>query len=255
MRPALLALLLTLACKSPLTTLKSAEDGPALHLAPVKVEDHSRQLKRLRPMKPSEKNTPGARRITLETHGKWLEATFKSQAAACGIRSAPEAPYRLEFAVTGLGEVRTRYIVYGIASGVAWGVGTGLVAHNTQLAVGLGGYELIEESAFWIGGSNLFGSYFPPAVAEARLTRSDEGRPVWMEAYYALNGRSWTQALSKDLRSDRAIQLRASLQMIVLKILEDLEAIPGFPKGTRKRLVGSARDLEARILSGPTPAR
>lgn len=247
--------LFALACKSPLAELLPSKGGPTLQMTPVTVEDHSRQLKRLKPLAPSENNTPQARRAALEVHAKWLEDTFTTEAAACGIRFAPDAPYRLELVVTNLGEVRTKYIVYGIASGVAWGVGTGLVAHNTSLAVGLGGYELLEESAFWIGGSSLFGSFSAPAVVEARLIRKGEGKPLWTETYYALSGRTWIKDLPKEVRSNRTVQLRASLQKVILKILKDLESIPDFPKGTRERLSTSSegRSLQDRIISDALP--
>jgi hypothetical protein len=202
----------------------------------VAVEDHSRQLKHLRPVEPSEVNTPEARHAALEGYAKWLEQAFKRDAKACGISLRPDAPYGLELVITNLGEVRTRYIVYGIASGVLWGIGTGLVAHDPRLAVGLGGYELVEESAFWIGGSALFGSFSAPAVVEAKLIRRGETKPIWTETYYSLSGRAWLRHLPEGLRGDRSIQLRASLQSIILKILEDLEAIPGFPKGTKDKL-------------------
>jgi hypothetical protein len=148
----------------------------------------------------------------------------------------PGAPYQLELLVTDLGEIQTRYILYGIASGVLWGVGTGLLAHNSHLAWGLGVYELLEESAFWIGGSSLFGSFSAPAVVKARLYRTGKDAACWAETYCALSGRSLIEDLSDEQRSDRSIQLRASLQVVVLKILEDLETIPGFPRGTRERL-------------------
>jgi hypothetical protein len=202
----------------------------------VTVEDHSRQLKRLKRLSPSEPNSPEARRAALDGHGQWLEATFRTEAEACGIRTLPEAPYRLELLVTDLGEIQTKYILYGIASGVLWGVGTGLVAHNSRLAWGLGGYELLEESAFWIGGSSLFGSFSAPAVVKAKLFRKGEDTACWTETYYALSGRNLIKGLPDEQRSDRSIQLRASLQEIILKVLEDLETIPGFPGETRKRL-------------------
>jgi hypothetical protein len=242
---------LGLACKAPLTKLPSNPDGPALVMAPVTLEDHSRQLKRLRPLAAAETNTPEARKLALAGHAKWLEEAFTAEGAACGIHFNADAPYRLELVITDLGEVRTKYIVYGIASGVAWGVGTGLLAHSTKLAVGLGGYELLEESAFWIGGTSLFSSFSAPAVVEARLFRIGEDQPLWHETYYALSGRAWTKTLPKDLRTNRAVQLRASLQKVILKILDDLEGIPGFPKGTRKRLAAplEGKSLQQRILA------
>lgn len=234
---------LLLSCASPLTRLEPEREGPKLAMAQVQVEDHSRSLKHIRTASPSEADTPEARRSALEGHGRWLEDTFQAEAALCGIQFEPGAPYRLDLRVTDLGEVRTKYIVYGIASGVAWGVGTGLVAHNAALAASLGGYELVEEGAFWIGGGSLFSSFSAPAVVEARLFRSREDTPLWTETYYALSGRAWTKDLPGDVRRRRTVQLRASLQKIVTRILADLESIPGFPKGTRERLAGtSARE-------------
>lgn len=243
--------ILLLACKSPLAELPR-QDAPALALAPVRVEDHSRQLKRLRAMEPDEANTPEARRAALDAHGAWLEGVFRAEAGACGIQVRPDAPLRLELVVTDLGEVRAKYIVLGIASGVAWGVGTGLVAHNTRLAVGLGAYELVEETVFWIGGSSLFSSFSAPAVVEARLFRTGESQPVWHEAYYVLSGRAWTKGLPDDLRHDRSVQIRASLQKVILKALGDLERVPGFPQHTKATLTADPM-LIPRILT-PDPA-
>ena len=241
--------LLLLACKSPLTELPRQN---ALTLAPVRVEVHSRQLKRLRSVEASEANTPELRQAALDAHGAWLERAFRAEAGACGIQVQPGAPLRLELVVTDLGEVRAKYIVLGIASGVAWGVGTGLVARNPRLAVGLGAYELVEESIFWIGGSSLFSSFSAPAVVEARLFRAGESRPVWHETYYALSGRAWTKGLPEGLRHDRSVQIRASLQKVILKLLKDLEAIPGFPQRTGAALTADP-SLIRRILV-PDPA-
>ncbi|WP_306599090.1 hypothetical protein [Geothrix sp. 21YS21S-2] len=245
--------LLALACRSPLATLKAVEGGPSIRLARVSVEDHSRQLKRLKRQGPEEANTPEARRKALDDHGLWLESTFREEAAACGIAVRPDAPYRLELVVTDLGEIRTTYILYGIASGVAWGVGTGLLVHNTRLAVGLGGYELLEESAFWIGGSALFGSFSAPAVLEARLFAPGDVKPFWTETYYVLSGRSLIRELPEPARADRAIQLRASLQKAILKLLEDLEAIPGFPARTRDHLTGGPASFIRQALVPEKP--
>ena len=97
----------------------------------------------------------------------------------------------------------------------------------------------------------LFSSFSAPAVVEARLFRKDELKPSWTETYYALSGRTWIKDLPKEVRTNRAIQLRASLQRVILKILEDLEAIPDFPKRTREHLAvpSSGRTLQDRILA------
>jgi hypothetical protein len=131
---------------------------------------------------------------------------------------------------------------------VAWGVGTGLLAHNTSLAVGLGGYELVEESAFWILGSSLFGSFSAPAVVEARLLKAGEDKPVWTETYFALSGRKWTKGMAEADRGDRGVQLRAALQRTLVSILDDLGDIPGFPK---KAKAMGADALRAHILEAP----
>jgi len=126
--------------------------------------------------------------------------------------------------------VRPKYIAWGIASGVAWGVGVGLLAHNTQLAVGLGAYEFLEESAFWIGGSVLMGRWSSPAVVEASLHRASAAKPLWDETYYVLWARRELAAFPTAERGHREVQLRASLRRVLGKLLEDLEAIPDFPK-------------------------
>jgi len=219
------------------------------------VEDHSRNLKHLRAVAPAEVNTPESRRSALEAHALWLEGAVLEAGTTCGIRFAPAAPYRLELTVTDLGEVRTKYIVYGIASGVAWGVATGLVAHNPKLAVGLGGYELLEETAFWIGGSTLFSAWSAPVVVEARLTKDSEPKPLWTETYYALSGSLWLKGLPPEVRTSRGTQLRASMQKIVSKVFQDLEDIPGFPKGTEEHLAAPAasRAIQERILAPAIP--
>jgi hypothetical protein len=243
-------MLLVMACRSPLVSLPPTPGGPALCFLPTVVEDHSRSLKRLRRVQPGESNTPEARKDALAEHGRWLTATLVEEAALCGIRSAQDAPYRLEIRVTDLGEVQTKYILIGIASGVGWGVGTGLAAHNARLAVGLGTYELLEESAFWILGGSLFSSFSAPVMADVSLTSKDGGAPIWKETYYALSGRKWTKTLDKEARSDRGVQLRGSMQTLILEILEDLEKIPAFPKGTRLALTGPAAGIrpEERVL-------
>ncbi len=221
-------LLLAAACRSPLADVKAAL--PATLELKVAVEDHSRNLKRLRSLRPGESNSAAARADALESHRIWLEKAFRAEAGDRGLAVAQGAPLRLELTVTSLGEVRAKYIAYGIASGVAWGVGTGLVAHDPRLAVGLGLYELIEESAFWIAGSAVFGAYSAPAVVEASVFDGTDPKAIWKVSYYALNGRKRLKALPEDQRSDRATQLHASLRGVLDKLFKDLESIPGFPR-------------------------
>ena len=226
---ALLALLaLGAACKSPLTEVK-ASNPPALDLK-VTMEDHSRNLKRLRAIQLGESNSPSARAAALESHRTWLETEFRAEAKDRGVAVDRGAKLRLELAITSLGEVRAKYIVYGIASGVAWGVGTGLVAHDPRLAIGLGLYELVEESAFWIAGSAFFGAYSAPAVVEATVFDGSNPKAIWTTSYYVLNGRKHMKELPEDQRSDRATQLHATLRVFLDKLFKELEAMPGFPR-------------------------
>ncbi len=224
----LAVLALGAACRSPLAEL-NPQGKVALDLK-VTMEDHSRNLKRLRALHPGESNNAPARAKALESHRTWLENEFRAEAGDRGLALEPGAPLRLELAVTSLGEVRAKYIVYGIASGVAWGVGTGLVAHDPRLAVGLGLYELVEESAFWIAGSAVFGAYSAPAVVEASGFDGTKPKPAWKASYYILNGRKRLKTLPADQRSDRTTQLHASLRVVLDKLFKDLEAMPGFPR-------------------------
>ena len=169
--------LMGLACRSPLADLKLGNGAPSLNLA-VRLEDHSRKLARLQDPG-GEADTPATRRAALEAQRATFEAELRAEAAARGLHLNPGADLRLDLTITSLGEVRAKYIAWGIASGVGWGVGVGLLAHDPRLAVGLGLYELVEESAFWIGGSVLMGRWSSPAVVEARLVRANEEKPLW----------------------------------------------------------------------------
>ena len=78
--------------------------------------------------------------------------------------------------------------------------------------------------------------------------------PAWEETYYALTGRAWIKDLPGERKSDRSVQLRASLPKLILEILTDLEAIPGFPKGTRERLANRL-ERQGRITGSMDLAR
>ncbi len=112
-------------------------------------------------------------------------------------------------------------------------MGTGLVAHNTRLAVGLGVYELLEESAFWIGGSMLMGRWSSPAVVEARLTRAGVEKPLWDETYHVLWARRELAAFPPEEQHRRERQLQASLRKILGNVFRDLEALPDFPRAIK----------------------
>lgn len=244
-----IAMLLEAACRSPLADVKAPV--PAILALKVTVEDHSRNLKRLRSLQPGESNSAAGRADALESHRNWLETEFRAEAGDRGLAVAQGAPLRLELAITSLGEVRAKYIIYGIASGVAWGVGTGLVAHDPRLAVGLGLYELVEESAFWIAGSAVFGAYSAPVVVEASVFEQRRPKAVWTASYYVLNGRKRLKGLPEDQRSDRATQLHASLRGVLDKLFKDLESIPGFPRPAEpsRRLASSA--ASAQLAAAP----
>jgi len=238
--PLLLAALalLGLACRSPLTGLHPGPEGPRLRLE-VRLEDHSRKLSRLEDPGDAA-DTPEARREALERHRQAFEAEVRAEAAARGLPLDPAADLHLDLTITSLGEVRAKYIAWGILSGVGWGVGTGLLAHDARLAVGLGLYELLEESAFWIGGSMLMGRWSSPAVVEARLSRAGADKPVWEETYYVLWARRELAAFPPAEQAKRGRQLQASLQKVRKELFHDLEAIPGFPRALRPPQAGAA---------------
>jgi len=215
------------ACKSPLAEVKTMDR--AMVDLEVKVEDHSRSLKRLRAVQPDEPNNAPARAVALESHRTWLETEFQAEAKDRGLVVEHGARLRVELDITSLGEVRAKYILYGIAGGVAWGVGTGLVAHNPALAVGLGVYELVEETAFWVAGSAIFGAYSAPAVVEAAVYDGANPKAAWHASYYILNGRKRMLDLPPEQRSDRSTQVHGSLRVALDKLFKDLEALPGFP--------------------------
>lgn len=216
-----------LACRSPLADLRPEPGGPALALA-VNVEDHSRKLARLKDPG-GEPDTPAARQAALEAQRAAFEADLRAEAMARGLRLDPASDLHLDLTITSLGEVRAEYIAWGIATGVGWGVGVGLLAHDTRLAVGLGLYELLEESAFWIGGSMLMGRWSSPAVVEARLSRGGPEKPLWEETYYVLWARRELAVFPSSEQTKRERQLQASLRRVRSKLFRDLEAIPGFP--------------------------
>lgn len=221
-------LLMGLACRSPLVDLPVEKTGLRLALT-VAVENHSRKLSHLwTPGK--EADSPESRQSALERHRSTFEADLRAEAARRGLSLDPTAQLQLHLTITSLGEVRPKYIAWGILSGVAWGVGTGLLVHNTRLAVGLGAYELVEESAFWIGGSMLMGRWSSPAVVEAGLFREGTDKPIWEETYYVLWARQELAAFPCEAQSRRECQLQASLQKIIGKLFHDLEDMPAFPR-------------------------
>lgn len=221
-----------LACRSPLADLHPGQGGPALRLT-VGIEDHSRKLAHLR-MPAGEADTPASRRSALESHREAFEADLRAEAASRGLRLDPSADLHLDLTITSLGEVRAKYIAWGILSGVGWGVGVGLLAHDPRLALGLGVFELLEESAFWIGGSMLMGRWSSPAVVEARLRRAGSDKPLWKETYYALWARRELAAFPPEEQNRRERQLQASLRKVLAKLFHDLEAIPDFPRAVRR---------------------
>lgn len=235
-----------LACRSPLADLRPEKGAPSLNLA-VRIEDHSRKLARLKDT--HEPNTPAARQAALEAQRAAFEADLRAEAAARGLRLDPASDLRLDLTITSLGEVRAKYIAWGIASGVGWGVGVGLLAHDARLAVGLGLYELLEESAFWIGGSVLMGRWSSPAVVEARLVRASTEKPLWEETYYVLWARRELAAFPAAEQAKRERQLQASLRKVMGKLFHDLEAIPGFPPPLRSPQVS----VSAAAAPAPPP--
>jgi hypothetical protein len=230
--------LLALACRSPLTNLPAGKEGPVLRLE-VGIEDHSRKLSRLcDPAGVPDMVT--TRREALERYRAYFEAGFRSEAAARGLRLDPSAGLELDLTITSLGEVRAKYIVWGILSGVGWGVGTGLVAHDPRLAVGLGAYELVEESAFWIGGSVLMGRWSSPAVVEAKVRVPGSKKSLWEETYHVLWARRELAAFPPEEQKRREVQIQASLQKVLGHVFHDLEAIPAFPAQVRPSSAESA---------------
>ena len=240
-----------LACRSPLADLHPGQEGPALRLT-VGIEDHSRKLARLQDPAGTA-NTAATRGAALERHRERFEADLRAEAAARGLRLDPAMDLHLDLTITSLGEVRAKYIAWGILSGVGWGVGVGLLAHDPRLAVGLGVFELLEESAFWIGGSLLMGRWSSPAVVEARLQRAGADKPLWEKTYYVLWARQELAAFPPVERSRRDRQIQASLRKVMGKLFHDLEAIPDFPRTVRLPQLPPERPLSASAAPMPPP--
>lgn len=238
LKPAFCLVLFALGCRSPLKDLRPPDGGHlSIALPPVLVEDHSRNLKRIRELQPKEKNTPEARKVALENHRGYLDTELRKRLMMLGLDVDPASPYRLELTLSTVGEVRTKYIVYGILSGVAWGVGTGLVTHNVRLAVGLGAYELAEESLFWIAGSSVFGRFSAPVVLEARIYEHGRDKPLWDETYYVVWGGKRLKEYPEMQRRKRSIQIQASLSRALDKLIKDLSAIPELSNGLQQRSI------------------
>ena len=240
-----------LACRSPLTSLPPDKDGPTFSLA-VRLEDHSRKLARLQDPR-GEADTAATRGAALEAHRQAFEADFRTEATSRNLRLDPLADLHLELTITSLGEVRAKYIAWGILSGVAWGVGTGLLVHDARLAVGLGVYELLEESAFWIGGSVLMGRWSSPPVVEARLRRGVADKPLWEETYYVLWSRQELQAFPPAEQVQRERQLQASLRKVLGNLFRDLEAMPNFPRAVRPPQTPPEQPPWPAAAPGPRP--
>lgn len=137
------------------------------------------------------------------------------------------APLVLTTRLSGYGKLKTEWLVYLLASGLAEGAIDGVIVavgtSSTAAAVAIATEELVQEGLTWGGGGFLFNKFFTPVILETRLYSGVDGRRIWNKVALArINGKRLKE-FPKEKRKELALRLQLTSERAIETVVKGLE--------------------------------
>jgi hypothetical protein len=128
--------------------------------------------------------------------------------------------------ISGYGQLKRKWVLYllgsGVVEGVAQGLAVGKATGSAWAGLAVGGEEILQEFLVWGGGARLFDWRFAPVILEGSITSTVDGEEVWSDtAFTSID----TKALKRVPRAERErkeVQLRVTTERATHELVKDL---------------------------------
>ena len=139
--------------------------------------------------------------------------------------SATRAEVVLQISLSGYGQIKRKWLVYLIGSGVVEGVVQGVVvgkAVTGWAGVVVAAEEIAQEVLTWGGGAALFKSYYSPVTLEGRLVNVVDGKTLWHDTAFVSTDRKELKRLPEEESARKETQLVLTAAKAEKELLDDL---------------------------------
>ena len=139
--------------------------------------------------------------------------------------SATQAQVVLQIRLSGYGQIKRKWLVYLIGSGVVEGIVQGAVvakATTGWAGVVVAVEEVAQEVLTWGGGAALFKTYYSPVTLEGRLINVVDGKILWHDTAFVSTDRKAIKRLPEEERARKAVQLSLTAAKAEKELVDDL---------------------------------
>jgi hypothetical protein len=151
--------------------------------------------------------------------------------STCGeLISSPPSEYDLHLVVnlSGYGSIKPKWkkilIGTGAVEALAQGIIVGSVTQNPWFGVAASTEEMTSEYLTWNGVDWLLGETYAPVTLEGKLTYSKNNKAIWENSYFVTENDDELAKLGAKEKSDKSLQLKASLHEAEGKLFSALNA-------------------------------
>lgn len=139
--------------------------------------------------------------------------------------SATQAQVVLQIRLSGYGQIKRKWLVYLIGSGVVEGLVQGVVVGKAT--TGWAGAvvaleEIAQEVITWGGGATLFKTYYSPVTLEGRLMSVVDGKILWDDTAFVSTDRKALKRLPKEESARKETQLALTVAKAEKELLDNL---------------------------------
>lgn len=139
--------------------------------------------------------------------------------------SATQAQMVLQIKLSGYGQIKRKWLVYLIGSGVVEGVVQGVVvgkATTGWAGAVVAAEEIAQEVITWGGGAALFKTYYSPVTLEGRLVNVVDGKILWHDTAFVSTDRKALERLPEEESARKETQLALTVAKAEKELLDDL---------------------------------
>jgi hypothetical protein len=151
--------------------------------------------------------------------------------ATCGeLSPSTNSEYDLQLVVnlSGYGSIKPRWknilIGTGAVEALAQGIIVGSVTQNPWFGIAASTEEMTSEYLTWNGVDWLLGETYAPVTLEGELTYPKNNKAIWANSYFVAENDDELAKLGAKGKSDKSLQLKASLHEAEGKLLSALNS-------------------------------
>jgi len=155
---------------------------------------------------------------------------LNKQATCEELLSSVHSEYDLHLVVnlSGYGSIKPRWkkilIGTGAVEALAQGIVVGSVTQNPWFGIAASTEEMTSEYLTWNGVDWLLGETFAPVTLEGKMTYQKNKKAIWENSYFVTENDDELAKLGTKEKSDKSLQLKASLHEAESKLLSALNS-------------------------------